>query len=291
MRGLALALSLLAGAASAQEYPDAERVLSLGGSVTEIIYALGQQDRLAGRDQTSSWPPEAMELPDIGYVRAISPEGALSTSPDLIIAEEGAGPPEAIAVLQSAGIPYVTVAEGYDAEAVLRKLHAVAAALGVPEQGRELGARIEAELAEVASRTATITTPRKAMFVLSLQDGRIMASGAETSADGIIRMAGAKNALAGFTGYKNVTPEAIIEAAPDVVLMMQRGNSDMDSEHGASRAAALAIPAIAQTPAGRDEAIVVMDGLKLLGFGPRTGEAALELHGLIYGNGDDDGGA
>lgn len=291
MRGLALALSLLAGAAGAQEYPNAERILSLGGSVTEIIYALGQQDRLAGRDQTSSWPAEAAELPDIGYLRAISPEGALSVGPDLIIAEEGAGPPEAIAVLQSAGIPYVTVAEGHDAEAVLQKLDAVAAALGVPEKGRELRAQIEAELDDVARRAAAITTPREVMFVLSLQDGRIMASGTDTSADGIIRMAGAENALAGFTGYKNVTPEAIIEAAPDVVLMMQRGDTDADSEHGADRAAALAIPAIAQTPAGRDEAIVVMDGLKLLGFGPRTGEAALELHGLIYGDGDGDGGA
>ena len=71
MRGLALALTLIAGAAGAQEYPDADRILSLGGSVTEIIFALGQQDRLAGRDQTSTWPEAAAELPDIGYVRAI----------------------------------------------------------------------------------------------------------------------------------------------------------------------------------------------------------------------------
>lgn len=289
MRGLALALTLIAGAAGAQEYPDADRILSLGGSVTEIIFALGQQDRLAGRDQTSTWPEAAAELPDIGYVRAISPEGALSVAPDLIIAEEGAGPPEAISVLQTAGIPYMAVAEGHDAEAVLQKVDTVAAALGVPDRGRELRQRIESELAEVAQRIEAVQTPRKVMFVLSLQDGRIMAGGSDSSADGIIRLAGAENALAGFSGYKNVTPEAVIEAAPDVVLMMQRGDSDADSEHGSSRAAALAIPAIAQTPAGRNGAILVMDGLKLLGFGPRTGEAALELHGLIYG--DDDGGA
>ena len=65
--------------------------------------------------------------------------------------------------------------------------------------------------------------------------------------------------------------------------MMRRGDAEADSNHGAGKDAALALPALAQTPAGANGAVVVMDGLKLLGFGPRTGEAATELHDLIYG--------
>jgi iron complex transport system substrate-binding protein len=115
-----------------------------------------------------------------------------------------------------------------------------------------------------------------------------MAGGAGTAADGIIRLAGAENAMAQIQGYKPLTDEAVIEAAPDVILMMQRGGSKADAQsgdggsHTADRATALAVPALAQTPAGRNGALVTMDGLKLLGFGPRTGEAAIELHDLIY---------
>lgn len=280
---LPLALLLLAGSAMAQSWPEARRVLSLGGSVTEIVFALGEEGRLAGRDQTSIWPDAAHDLPDVGYVRAISPEGAMSVAPDLILAEEGAGPPEAVSVLQAAGIPYVSIPERYDAAGVLAKVDAIAAALGVPEKGQALHDRLAAELASAAERAAAVKAPRKVLFILSLQDGRIMASGTGTAADGIIRLAGAENALPGIEGYKPVTAEAIISAAPDVILMMRRGDPRADAEFGTDKATALAVPAIAQTPAGRNKAVLVMDGLKLLGFGPRTGAAAIELHDLIYG--------
>lgn len=288
MTRLALLALLLAGAAHAEAWPDSKRVLPLGGSVTEIIYALGEQGRLVGRDTTSNWPPEANALPDVGYVRALAPEGVLSVSPDLIIAEEGAGPPEAVSVLKAAGVPYVTVAESYDAEGVLAKVDAVADALGVADKGRALHDRLAADLKQAAERSATVGTPKKVLFVLSLQGGRVMAGGTGTAADGIIRLAGAENAMAGIQGYKPLTDEAVIEAAPDVILMMQRGDARADAQangggsHAAAKEAALAIPALAQTPAGRDGALVMMDGLKLLGFGPRTGEAAVELHALIY---------
>ncbi|MTH63121.1 heme/hemin ABC transporter substrate-binding protein [Paracoccus shanxieyensis] len=291
MRALVLAALIAAPAAgaAAESHPDAQRVLSIGGSVTEIVYALGEQDRLVGRDQTSSWPPEAASLTDVGYMRALSPEGVLSVSPDLILAEDGAGPPEAVSVLKSAGVPYVTVDEGYDSAGVLRKVDEVAEALGVADKGRALHDRLAGELADAETRAKAVGTPKKVMFVLSLQGGRVMTAGSDTSADGIIRLAGAQNAISGIEGYKPLTDEAIIAAAPDVILMMQRGDAQADANanggnsHGAAKEAALALPALAQTPAGRDGAVVMMDGLKLLGFGPRTGEAALELHELVYG--------
>lgn len=289
MKRLALALILLAGASSAETYPEARRVLSLGGSVTEIIYALGEESRLIGRDTSSNWPPEANALPDVGYVRALSPEGVLSVSPDLIIAEEGAGPPEAVAVLKSAGLPFVSIDERYDAQGVLQKIDAVAAALGIPDKGHALHEKLAAELDAAASRAEAVGTPKTVLFILSLQGGRVLAAGTDTAADGIITLAGAQNAMQGLRGYKPITDEALIEAAPDVILMMRRGDEQADTEanggnsEAEAKQAILALPALAQTPAGRSGALVIMDGLKLLGFGPRTGEAAVELHDLIYG--------
>ena len=112
-----VAMSSWLGEASAESHK-AERILSIGGSVTEIVYALGEEDRLVARDTTSTHPPDAQSLPDVGYMRSLSPEGVLSVAPDLIVAEDGAGPPETIALLNAASIPFVTVPDRYSAEGV-----------------------------------------------------------------------------------------------------------------------------------------------------------------------------
>ena len=282
-RNLGLAALLLAiapvltGAATAAD-ERAARVVSIGGSVTEIVHALGQGDRLVARDTTSSYPEAAADLADVGYMRALSPEGVLSVDPDLIIAEDGAGPPEAIAILTAASVPFVTVPDGYSRAAVRAKITAVADALGVPDAGAALADRTDAALerAEAAART---DSPRRVLFVLSMQGGRILASGGDTAADGIIALAGGVNAVSGFTGYKPLTDEAVAAAAPDVILMMDRRG-----DHAIADGDLLAHPAIATTPAARTGpgAIVRMDGLLLLGFGPRTPEAVARLHAALY---------
>lgn len=279
-----LAAAFLATPALADPHPEASRVLALGGAVTEIVYALGQQERLIARDSTSSFPAEVMELPDVGYVRALSAEGVLSVSPDLILSEEGAGPPETIAVLQEAGIPFETIPEGRDAEGLERKIETVAEALGASDAAAPIIESLRADLRQVDEAAAGIDQKKKVLFILSLQGGRVMAGGRDSGAEAIITLAGAENAITGFDGYKPLTDEAITAAAPDVILMMNRGAVD-ESDHGAANDALLAMPAIATTPAARDRAIIRMDGLYLLGFGPRTGRAALDLHRAIYGEG------
>ena len=252
----------------------AERVLSIGGSVTEIVYALGEGDRLVARDTTSSYPPEAEDLPDVGYMRALSPEGVLSVEPDLVIAEAGSGPPETIAVLEAADIRFVTVPDGYDKAAVLGKIEAVAEALGVPERGAELAAEVEAAMTAAVENADG--TAKRVLFVLSMQGGRILASGTGTAAAGIIALAGAENAVTDYEGYKALTDEAAIAAAPDVILMMDRGG-----DHGADDSTVFGHPGLAATPAARNRALVRMDGLLMLGFGPRTPEAVRRLNSAL----------
>src|SRR5690554_4553900 len=103
------ALALWPGGTLADGWPEAGRVVSLGGAVSEIVVALGQGGRLVARDTTSTWPEAVAALPDVGYLRQLSPEGLISVAPDLILAEEGAGPPEAVEVLRAAAIPFVTI--------------------------------------------------------------------------------------------------------------------------------------------------------------------------------------
>lgn len=269
---LSLALLLAGHAGATQTRTQAKRVVAIGGSITEIVHALGEQSRLVARDSTSTYPQAAQELPDVGYMRALSPEGVLSVDPDLIIALEGAGPPEAVEVLKKASVPYVEVAEDHTGAGILAKIRTVAEALGVPEKGAELAGRVEADLAETRRFVAAHPTSRRVMFILSLQGGRPLASGRGTAAHGIIEMAGATNALAAFEGYKQVNDEAVLEAAPEAVLMIARGG-----DHGATREEAFALPALKATPAAEAGRFISMDGLYLLGFGPRTAAAARDL--------------
>ena len=173
------ALVLLLGGTAGGVEAAPERVLAIGGSITEIVYALGQSDRLIGRDSTSTWPPEALALPDLGYMRALSPEGVLSVAPDLILADVDSGPPEAVAAIEAASVAYVEVPSDESPEGVARKIEVVADALGVPAEGAALAGRVEAEIRAAADAPAP-THPR-AIFLLSVEGGRLMAAGGGTA--------------------------------------------------------------------------------------------------------------
>lgn len=264
-------------ASRADEKP--QRVLSVGGAVTEIVYALGEEDRLVGRDSTSSYPEAALELPDVGYMRALAPEGVLSIKPDLILAREGSGPPEAIEVLKAASIPYVEVPERYTTEGVDAAIEVVAEALGAEEKGDRLLAELARQMTALKRTLDGIEEKKRVLFILSMQDGRILASGTGSAADGILKLAGAANAITEYEGYKQLTDEALIAADPDVVLMMDR-----DGEFAIDDETLFSHPGLKTTRAGTNRAVVRMDGLYLLGFGPRTAAAALDLAEALYGD-------
>lgn len=275
-------LAVMGYAVSAQQVggKDAD-VLSLGGSVTEIIVALDQGHRLLARDTTSNYPPAVEELPDVGYVRALSPEGVLSVGPGLILAEEGAGPPEALDVIRNADVGFAEVPAGFTAQAIADKITVIGDALNVPDRAATLASQVIADLQAASDRaSARADQPKRVMFVLSTQGGRIMASGTNTGADAIIRLAGGVNAVTEFEGYKQIGDEAVGTAAPDVILMMDR-----EGDHAVANDELFDMPAIRLTPAAEDRAVVRMDGLLLLGFGPRTAQAVEELSRALYGDG------
>lgn len=275
---LGVALAVLGSPLRAQDY-DASRIAAIGGSVTEIIYALGEEGRLIARDTTSVFPEAALELPDVGYIRQLSPEGVISVDPSLIIALEGSGPPEAVEVLEKASIPMVTVPDRYDRDGILEKIRIVGDVLDVEDKAAALTAETDADLKAAEQATADIAERKKVLFVLSLQGGRILASGTNSAADGIISMAGGVNAVTEYEGYKQLTDEAVIEAAPDVILAMDRGG-----DHETQANDLLSHPAIAATPAAKSRSVVRMDGAYLLGFGPRTAAAVRDLSAALYGD-------
>ncbi|AWV15520.1 hemin ABC transporter substrate-binding protein [Methylobacterium sp. XJLW] len=271
----AAAGALAPRAAAAQA---ATRIAALGGAVTEILYRLGAGGRIVAVDTTSLYPPEALrEKPNVGYLRALSAEGLLAQQPDLIIAAEGAGPPAVLAQLREAGLRVETVTEPPSPEGVLDKIETVGRLAGLERAAEALEAEVRARFADLAARRARIARPARALVVLSVQGGRTVVGGAGSSADGILTLAGIANAATGLEGFKPMTDEAIVAAAPDAVVMMQNGPEPPKPEGIFAPGTALA-----QTPAGAQGRLVAMDGLYLLGFGPRTPQAATDLMRALY---------
>lgn len=257
--------------------PDTSRIVSVGGSLTEIVYALGAGDMLVARDQTSTYPEETAKLMDVGYMRRLSPEGVLGVNPSGILLLEGSGPPEALQVLEKASVPMVVVPDDHTGESVIRKIEIVGKALGLESKAKALADDVAREL-EAAARIAANQNPRKrVLFIISAQGGRLTASGTGTAANGIITLAGGVNAIDAYQGYKQLTDEAIEQAAPDAILIMGIGKDSVLKDE------LLKIPLLANTPAGRSGNIIQMDSLYLLGFGPRTGAASRELSQKLYG--------
>jgi heme transport system substrate-binding protein len=280
----AFAFSLALFAASVLPQPAfagsaAKRVVALGGDITEIVYRLGEEGRLVGRDRTSKFPEEAATLPDVGYFRQLGAEGLLSLKPDLILASAIAGPPEVLQQIEATGVPIVRLPETHSGDGLLQKIGAIASALGAKDKGEALATSLRRELSDAAAAVAAMPGRPKILFIIDGGGGAPMAAGRDTAADALIALAGGENVFSAHKGYKAVSLEAAARAAPDAIAMMAHtlqsmGGADSVADH----------PALRLTPAARAKRIVARDGSYLLSFGPRLPQAILDFAHAIRGD-------
>ena len=255
-----------------------ERILSLGGALTEIVYALNAQDQLVGVDMTSRYPLAAQNLPDVGYFRRLSAEPVVALSPTLILASDQAGPPEVLAQIEDAGIKIVRVPENELRENIGEKVRRVAKLLDRKAEGEVLAADLDRQMAALLRDVASATSAKpRIVSLMSMGRGALQAAGSETIAHHLIELAGGENAFAAFHGYKPVAEEALIAAAPDIILV---------PSHILSRAGGLSgvkeTLSIAQTPAGKTDKVIVVNSATALGYGPRFPQAARKLAHLFH---------
>ncbi len=268
------AAAALASPARAQKPP---RIVSVGSSLTEIFYALGAENLLVGVDTTSLYPAAARALPQVGYMRALSAEGVLTLKPTLIMATTAAGPAATLDQLRATGVEVMVLPDHYDYQSVAAKIEAVGRVTGKTGEAAAMIARGRAEMQALAARLAGASSKPRVLFLLSMGGGAPQAAGKGTAADDIIRLAGGINAIDGYSGYRPLTPEAVIASRADFVLVTRQ---TVEAMGGLS--AILDQPALSRTPAGRDGKILQFDTLLLLGFGPRTPQAAAELAAALH---------
>lgn len=270
---LALILTL---SVSSLSWAESTRIVSLGGGVTETVFALGGGDNVVAVDVSSVYPREALAKPKVGYVRQTSAEGIASLKPDLVIAPTYLGPPAVPTQLKAAGLRLEMVPEAKSIDGALTRIRAVGKILNKNAEADALAASIQARIAEAKTYTKD-RTPARVLFVFVHGGTAMQVAGKNTTANIMIESAGAVNVVSDFDGYKPLSAEALLAAKPDVILATTRGLKAIGGAEGL-----WASPGLALTPAGKKKALIVMDDLKLLGFGPRMGDAILELAKSIY---------
>lgn len=245
-----------------------ERIVSIGGDVTQIVYALDAQQELVARDTTSLHPEAAKQLPDVGYMRQLNPEGILALKPTLVLATELAKPALALEQVGKNGVKVIDVTGKTDVSAINEKIETIAAALHREQAGEALQAKVNAELAGVPKTPL----PVKVLFILAHQGMGAMAAGSGTSADAAIKAAGLQNAMSSIQRYQPMSQEGVVASAPELIVVTVNGIQTLGGEENLWK-----LPGLALTPAAKDKHVLVLDDMAILGFGIDTPAAILKL--------------
>ncbi|OXY83338.1 heme/hemin ABC transporter substrate-binding protein [Oceanimonas doudoroffii] len=272
MKALLLApLLLLAG----QAFAGAERVLSAGSSVTELILALNAQDRLVATDSTSVLP-DGLDLPKLGYHRQLSAEGMLSTDPDLVIGSTEMGPNDALELLSRTDVQVEKLPEALTVMELQRNITRLGELLNKEAEAHALHQKVQQQ-AEALKGSAN---GKKAVFLLLGDGNRVQVAGRNTLADSLIRLAGGDNPAIALEGYKPVAMEALVTMQPEVILVSRRHLE----QQGNGAELLRRFPLLEQTPAATNDAIVAINGRALIGgLGLSTLDEAERLHREWFG--------
>lgn len=260
------------------EQASPQRIISLSGTLTELLYALDYGDQIVGVDVTSSYPDAARALPQMGHISQLSVEGLLAARPDLIFVEAEQADNQALNTVRDAGVKVVPVPMQPTLDNAVSATEVIAGVLDVSAAAK---ARVASQVTQGSEALAALVAEQenrpRVLFIYARGAGRIMVAGKNTDAAAIIELAGGRNAVTAFEDFKPLTPEALVEAAPEVILMFSSGLESLDGKEGLA-----SIPGMAATPAFKNDRIIAMDGHYLISFGPRQAAATLELARRLF---------
>ena len=238
------------------------RVVVLANGVAEIMNALNAKSILVGRD-ISSTEKELKDIPIVTSGHQVMPEKVIELKPDLVIIDASTGPKAALDQIRTAGIKIVETPESWTLSDIPTKVSAVASAIGAQQQGDLLNQAFAKEL-----KTSTIATkPRIAFLYLRGTSSVYLIGGPGSGSDSLIQAIGATDVGAKSlpNPFNTMTAESLATLNPDVIIVMTKGLQSVGGISGL-----LKLPGVAQTQAGKNQAVIDVDDSLLLSYGPRT---------------------
>ena len=270
---LILFLSISNAYAICEQSMSRSKIVVAGGSITEIVYFLGMEDKLVGVDITSNFPKEAKKLKSIGYLRNLSIEGILSLSPGLVLAEEDIGPPIIVNQLRKTSIDLRIIKEKNNLNGIHNKIVCISKILNTSLDENEDYVELQKKLYRVRNlKKINSKKIKKILLILMMRGSSPVVAGKNTSGQGFIEMIGHENSMKNLNGWKPVSSEEIIKKNPDYIIITKRAFKNFSSLDQF-----LSVPGISSTLAAKKKNIIVKDGMSMLGFGPRTINVALDI--------------
>lgn len=249
-----------------------EKIITAGGTLTEIVYALGHGDAIVATDRTSTYPASMQALPSIGYRNQIQAEGILSLGPDWMIIEEGYLNDDVVTQLQNSGKEVHIFPKPQSTEEAIAVIERLGELLSEEEKSAQLVKQLKADLEELSALKAADERRPTVAFIMSRGPEMVFLAGKNTFADAIIDLSGAIPVAVDFEGMKPLTPEALPALNPDYILLFESGFQSLGGKEGLR-----AIQGITETEAWKKDQLIAMDGHYISAFGPRLGQAAIEL--------------
>lgn len=266
---LATFLLLTSSAIAAENAQNKQRIVSAGGSVTEILYALGLADQIVATDTSSLYPHSATQLPKVGYYRQLSTEGVLSTQATSIFAAAGAGPESVLSQLQRIGV----TTHLFKQEKTLEGLYSLIEEVGLHANRQ---AQADALLLTIKQginqhKGAASKQTLRPVFLMSANERGLMAAGSNTVPNLIMDIAGTSNPFAAIEGYKPVSVETFFSIKPTHVFLPAHQSG------GRIAAEICELPVLSKWASMQGCQVHIVDSLLFLGMTPRLPEAVAKF--------------
>lgn len=240
-----------------------DKLITAGGTITEIVFALGAGDRVIAVDQSSQFPEKVKQLPMVGYYRDLAAEGVLSFAPDKVLAIEGVGRSDVIKQIESTGVEVVIYKKPTDTNALITLIKQLGRDLDKTDEAQQLIAQFNASLPQ-----ALMGKTAKAVFLLSVSERGLIAAGTETVPQLIFNYAGIENVASQHAGFKGINSEALVLQQPDFLVAPEHVVKSAGGKDKFCQS-----PNLSLLDAARDCRLLIMDSLKSLGMTPRLAEA------------------
>ncbi|MGA0784792.1 MAG: heme/hemin ABC transporter substrate-binding protein [Ilumatobacteraceae bacterium] len=260
------------------EVTDSSRIIVLNEAIAEIVVSLGMQDFIIGRDATTTLASLA-DVEEVSNGHDISAESVLSLRPSVVIGDTRTGPPEALQQLRAAGVAVLVAPEVWTLSDLPSRVEMIAGALGIPRAGDRLVDLTQRAIDDALRGVGAYADVLRVAFLYVRGTASVyLLGGTGSGADELVAATGAVDvgALNGLSAFTPLTAEAIVQADPDVLLVMTRG---LDSVGGID--GLLALPGVSSTRAAATRAVIAVDDDLLLSFGPRTGALIARLAELL----------
>lgn len=258
-----------------------ERIVSTTGNASEVIAELGLANKLVAVDTTSTKPTEIMKnKAKIGYRRALSSEGILSMTPDLLILAPDAGPPAVVKQIESANLKTITIKDEKSLDGVIADIEMIADTLGVRDKAQAIIDKIRTDEAEIDALITAYPRQPKIVFFMDGGTGRYMGLGAGTAGDGMIAIIGGENSYAHeFNSVKLISLESLATSDMDMIIIASHGGQE---ETARKLTKALnKYPKLAITKAGKNGCVFTIGLVESLGFGPNLTDSAKEIASAV----------